>query len=70
MNLKKIQAMPFAPFCVGKAMVRWRGNGQGASGGRGDACLWSIFLKNTACVTYTREIHPPSASCAPRKAKR
>lgn len=67
MNLKKIKAMPFAPFCE-ESGVRWKVTVKEPVVD-GERLLVVIFWK-TPLVTYTQETHPPSALCAPRKAKR
>ena len=53
MNLKKIQAMPFAPFCE-ESGVRWKVTVKEPVVD-GERLLVVDFLENTACVSYKRE---------------
>ncbi len=53
MNLKKIQAMPFAPFRR-ESMERWRVTVKEPVVD-GERMLVVDFLENTACVSYKRE---------------
>ena len=53
MNLKKIQAMPFAPFCE-ESEVRWKVTVKEPVV-EGERLLVVDFLENTACVSYKRE---------------
>ena len=53
MNLKKIQAMPFAPFCE-ESGVRWKVTVKEPVVD-GERMLVVDFLENTACVSYKRE---------------
>lgn len=53
MNLKKIQAMPFAPFCE-ESRVRWKVTVKEPVVD-GERLLVVDFLENTACVSYKRE---------------
>ena len=53
MNLKKIQAMPFAPFRE-ESEVRWKVTVKEPVVD-GERLLVVDFLENTACVSYKRE---------------
>ena len=62
MNLKKIQAMPFAPFCE-ESGVRWKVTVQEPVED-GERLLVVDFLENTACVSYKRETPSFRIVCA------
>lgn len=53
MNLKKIQAMPFAPFCE-ESGVRWKVTVKEPVVD-GERLLVVDFLENTACTSYLRD---------------
>lgn len=62
MNLKKIQAMPFAPFCE-ESGVRWKVTVKEPVVD-GERLLVVDFLENTACVSYKRETPSFRIVCA------
>lgn len=62
MNLKKIQAMPFAPFRR-ESMERWRVTVKEPVVD-GERMLVVDFLENTACVSYKRETPSFRIVCA------
>lgn len=62
MNLKKIQAMPFAPFCE-ESGVRWKVTVKEPVVD-GERMLVVDFLENTACVSYKRETPSFRIVCA------
>lgn len=62
MNLKKIQAMPFAPFCE-ESEVRWKVTVKEPVVD-GERLLVVDFLENTACVSYKRETPSFRIVCA------
>lgn len=62
MNLKKIQAMPFAPFRR-ESMERWRVTVKEPVVD-GERLLVVDFLENTACVSYKRETPSFRIVCA------
>ena len=62
MNLKKIQAMPFAPFCE-ESEVRWKVTVKEPVVD-GERLLVVDFLKNTACNVYARNTPSFRIVCA------
>ena len=62
MNLKKIQAMPFAPFCE-ESGVRWKVTVKEPVVD-GERLLVVDFLKNTACNVYARNTPSFRIVCA------
>lgn len=62
MNLKKIQAMPFAPFCE-ESGVHWKVTVKEPVVD-GERLLVVDFLENTACVSYKRETPSFRIVCA------
>ena len=62
MNLKEIQAMPFAPFCE-ESGVRWKVTVKEPVVD-GERLLVVDFLENTACVSYKRETPSFRIVCA------
>ena len=62
MNLKKIQAMPFAPFCE-ESGVRWKVTVKEPVVD-GERLLVVDFLENTACNVYARNTPSFRIVCA------
>ena len=68
MNLKKIQAMPFAPFCE-ESGVRWKATVKEPVVD-GERLLVVDFLENTACNVYARNTPSFRIVCAKKCSRR